>query len=208
MWWRSSAACVALLFSSAIEAGVVVAQTPDPALSTVVANPPEGGIWFMCPAGDGQSHPGLTAVVEVTLVDATGTPIFDYPFQDISVDGSVPDELHLCPGGLTADANTDLSGFTTISGPPAGGGGTSEGLAVLLSGIPLGAPAVPILVNSPDLNGDGLVNLTDLAIASLDWRGVTQQQNPIPFRVDFLPDDELNLMDVVLFARHRDHVCP
>ena len=51
-----------------------------------------------------------------------------------------------------------------------------------------------MLVNSPDLNGDLLVNLADLSLFAQDYFG------PYNYRSDLRWDGDLDLGDLVVFA--------
>jgi hypothetical protein len=57
-------------------------------------------------------------------------------------------------------------------------------------------------VNSPDINGDGIVNLADVGAFAADY--VTGYA----FRSDFNGDGVLNLIDVAVMAAHFGHGPP
>lgn len=63
----------------------------------------------------------VDATITLTVNDATGAPIFLYPFEDMwletSAGGMVP-----CNGGTTADFSTDINGETTFSAALYAGG--------------------------------------------------------------------------------------
>jgi hypothetical protein len=136
-------------------------------------------------------------------------PVPDYPAEDIWLEaqGLVP-----CPGQAHADDDTDAEGWFTFSLPLQMGGWTDpEGgdphPYIMVAGSPLcelNGPAIQpaILVNSPDLNADGQVNLSDVGLFSSDFYGAHR------FRSDFFWDGVLNLADVGRLATGIGHECP
>jgi hypothetical protein len=56
--------------------------------------------------------------------------------------------------------------------------------------------------NSPDLNGDGVVNLSDLSIFADDYYGGYM------FRSDFHYDGSIDLNDLAKFASSWNAACP
>jgi hypothetical protein len=134
-------------------------------------------------------------------------PVPNYPGEDIWLE--IPGAFS-CLGGATADGPTDSEGWFTFSLPLFMGGWNEPG-----GGLPLvfvnggalfdqdGAPISPtIVVNSPDINADLLVNLTDLALFSIDFHG------SYSFRSDFIWDGVINLSDVVWMAVLMGDECP
>lgn len=180
---------------------LAMAGIPDPTQSTASS---ATGCFDMTPAGTGQTlgNEGLT--ISVTVVDGGNIPIPGYPFQDIWWDDNGNGDLALCQGGTVADGNTNGSGFTTISGAAAGGGWTQAGVRVYLAGVPVtGSPALGIEVNSPDINGDIVVNLADLGDFAADFNDPAYN-----FRSDFTCDGAENLADVGDFAVANAQSCP
>jgi len=57
---------------------------------------------------------------------------------------------------------------------------------------------------NPDLNGDGVVNLSDIPIYS-DFSSGTRPYDP---RADFNHDGNINLTDTQFFSAHFNDVCP
>ena len=136
------------------------------------------------------------------------TVIVNFPHEDIWLEAP---GLASCIGGAVADANTDSEGWFTFSGSPKMGGSNDPnaalpGLTVVISGAPLDDLFVPIrphiLVNSPDLNADGQVNMPDIPPFADDYYG---QYN---FRSDFVYDGVINLSDVVRFVESLGESCP
>lgn len=181
-------------------AGLASAGVPDPGLST--ASAAGSGTLRITPEGAGNTLGGIGATVTVTVLDATGTPIAGYPFQDVFLDDSGTSEISLCQGGSAADANTNASGVTTISGAISGGGWTQNGLQVYLAGVAIGAP-LAINANSPDLNADLQVNLVDFSAFGSDFlSGV------YVFRSDLSFNGAINLADFSTFGIHFGEACP
>ncbi len=187
-------------------AGLAWAGVPDPGQSEVSA---VGGAVTITPAGNGQSLTDRGTPVTVTVRDANGLPIAAYPAQDIWLDDAGTGDINLCQGGSLADADTDVNGVTTISGVIAGGGFTQAGMSVYVSGVALtvavdsgtGSTIVNIDVNSPDINGDRTVNLSDISLFTGDLVVPT-------FRSDFNHDGGVNLSDISLFTSWIGESCP
>lgn len=181
---------------------LAMAGIPSPANSTAGS---AAGCFDITPGGNGPTlgNEGLT--ISVTVVDGGGLPIPGYPFQDIWWDDNGNGDIALCQGGSVADANTDGSGNTTISGATAGGGWTQAGVRVYLAGVPITSTGslLAIEVNSPDINGDITVNLVDLGTFAADFNAPAYN-----FRSDFTCDGFENLADVGRFAIHNAEVCP
>lgn len=128
--------------------------------STVVT---DGGLLLTCPAGDGATleHIGGTITITVRSMCPEWTeplPIAGIPATDIWLwsEGMV-----LCGGSSSANADgpTDSEGTTMISGPVASGG-SSETVHVVVMGIFLGE-MTNLSVVSPDIDQDLEVGLTD-----------------------------------------------
>jgi hypothetical protein len=182
-------------------ASMASATIPDPALST--ANAAGTGVIMAAPSGAGDAIGDIGATITVTVVDGSGTPIAGFPFQDIYVDDT-DGSISLCQGGSTADANTNASGVTTISGTIGGGGFTINDLAVYISGVQVtGGSPIDIDVNSVDITADLKVDLADLGAFAGDFTG-----GVYVFRSDFNYNAALDLADVGRFAQFFGDVCP
>jgi hypothetical protein len=74
----------------------------------------------------------------------------------------------------------------------------------MANGVPVWAldPRVPLHFNSPDINGDLVVNLVDLQIFTAEYF-LTQG-----FRADFHRDGVVNLSDLAQFAYAFGGACP
>jgi hypothetical protein len=181
-------------------ASLAFANVPDLVLSDAAIAPGAvGASVFVLPNATGAnfavaSLPGGTvdATITVTLVDEFGDPIFLYPFEDMWLETSLGG-LVFCPGGTVADASTDALGETTFSNPIAGGGNSlGEVVMVMIAGAPL-VDTVNLTFNSADINGDLLVNLSDIV-------NFTPMLNSYNYNGDFNNDGVINLSDIVRFT--------
>jgi len=153
---------------------------------------------------------GETVDVSITLIlrDNLDDPIAGYPAEDlylVSEDGG----LVLCNGGSIADRNTDSLGMTQWTQPLAAGGASQAEAVVMANGSPVWAleSRVPLQFNSPDMNGDLVVNLSDLqqfAVAFFESRN----NHSSDFRADFQRDGQINLADLARFAPAFGTACP
>jgi len=176
---------------------------PDYQLCTV-SSPASGAVsLFDVPDGSGDSlanalAPGgsrVDATISVTLRDSQNRPIVDYPAGDIFLrftDGTVIS----CDDGLVADGPTDIAGQTTISGPFRSGGHAGLYPARLVVGEceVLGFP-LELRVNSPDIDGDLVVDIPDLVTFNGDVGSAA-------YRSDFNFSGHVDLADFVLLSHH------
>jgi len=158
----------------------------------------------------------VDATIRVRLVDSWLNPIANFPFEDMwlqfELDGGTATGC-LSYGGnyeggvFLADASTDVDGWTEFALPLRGGGWTEGPVWIYLNGGPamdpdfMTWPALPLRANSPDLNGDLLVNLSDFAPFTGDLFSVYH------YRSDLMWDGVLDLSDVVLFTGSIGVVC-
>ena len=145
----------------------------------------------------------VDATITINLLDCLGVPVPGYPSEDMwleSADGG----LAMCVAGSITDANTDANG-QAFWAQPLRAGGSSEALTiVIVNGAPLTTNAgLAISFNSPDINGDRVVNLTDVPSFATDFYGSAYM-----FRSDFHYDGTVNLSDVVLMAQGLGADCP
>lgn len=187
-------------------AGVATAGIPDETNST--ASAANAGVVLMTPAStgnaisDGRQLPGtpVDCTITVTVLDAGMLPVANYPFQDIYVDDAGGGGMVLCQGGSVADADTDNSGVTTISGI-IGGGGFTTSSQVYISGTPLAGPALAVGFNSPDIDPNLVVDIADFSQFGIDF-GSTQ------FRSDLVYDGSVDLADFSAFGLTFGQSCP
>ena len=144
--------------------------------------------------------PTIDATIELWVRDAFGDPIYLYPFSDMWLETEVKGMV-LCPGGSVADQSTDINGYTTFSGSMFAGC-CGSGMLVLINGAALNQAALNMLVNSPDMNCDLTVNLTDVILFAGAYYGAYD------YCADFYWDGNLNLSDIVVLAQNQGAACP
>jgi len=200
-------ACVLMIGSAAL----ATAGVPDLQLSTAsrAYAGPETAVLFNIPNGGGNAFTSaaiaagtVDATITLTLLDGAGVAVANFPFEDAWVE-SADGGLFACVGGTSADANTDANGVTTWANPLAAGGNSEAVTVVMVSGAALtSSGGLAISHNSADINGDGVVNLTDVPIFAGDFFGA------YAFRSDFSFDGSVNLSDVVRLAQALGAECP
>lgn len=163
---------------------------------------------------DGSGPPLTEArVADGTVVDATlhlalnnscpeDGPVVGFPREDMWLE-SLGGGMMFCPGGSIADGPTDEDGHTQWSQPLTGGGWDEGNCRVLVAGDPLGSlQGQTVNFNSPDLNGDQVVNLIDVGLFAQDYYGEYH------FRSDLARDGVLNLSDLYHLAVSVGQSCP
>ncbi len=143
----------------------------------------------------------VDATITMTLFDCYGDPIAYYPAEDLwleSLDGG----LIPCIAGTIADENTDENGATYWLDPLMAGGSSLEFCFAFVSGIWVEEIHLPLLFNSADMNGDGVVNLTDVAMFSAVFFGSYH------YSADFYCDGQMNIADVGRMALGVGASCP
>ena len=163
---------------------------------------------LVVPDGDGnpftEAHDEEGNMVDATITliirDGAGDPIINYPFEDAWLE-SEDHGMVACVGGAVANASTDVQGMTYWSNPMFAGGYSQAPTRVFVNGLYL-PTTLALSYNSPDINGDGAVNLSDIALFSIAYFSGYQ------FRCDYNGDGELNLADVTIVAEHIGASCP
>ena len=162
---------------------------------------------------DGSGSPVTEArTADGTVVDATihltiitfcngEEPVVGFPAEDMWLE-SIGGGMVPCLGGTIADYATDLDGHTQWSLPLMAGGWDEGNCRVMVSGMALGNPGgLTLNFNSPDIDGNRVVNLTDLVFFSQDfWGGYA-------FRSDLVRDGVINLSDVAVYAESVGKSC-
>ena len=141
------------------------------------------------------------ATITVIVKDAAGAAIVNYPFEDIWVE-SVGGGMVPCTGGATSDASTDVNGMTQFQTPLQAGGSDLTDTVVLINGNAIGG-TVLVSYNSPDLDANGAVNLTDVQFFASDFYAVSYA-----FRSDLFFDNIINLSDIPVMASSVGAACP
>ena len=143
----------------------------------------------------------IDATITLLLTDYNLDPIVGFPAEDMWLE-TADDGMAACIAGTIADGPTGADGETTWTGSPlAGGNSGGETMHGVVSGWRLAAP-LPITVNSSDINGDLLVNLTDIAMFAQTLFGSYN------YAADFNFDGVVNLVDIVRFIPSIGTSCP
>lgn len=175
-------------------------------LSLVCA--PDGGGLPFTQAFDpqGQQVDGTLTIILYDDIPPWGSPVPHFPHEDIWL-MDLHGELALCQEGSLPDQDTDADGMTYWSQPlRTGGHAEPDGdnqLAIFVMGWDLGLEGLAeFRVNSPDQNGDQVVNLSDIALF------VSKYFGGYDYASDFHWDGVLNLSDIVYLARSVGAQCP
>lgn len=147
----------------------------------------------------------VDATIHLTLLyncDGVVGSVANFPVEDLWLE-TVGGGVVFCRGGSIADDPSDLDGNTKWSLPLRGGGWDEGASRVVVNGMPLGSSeGLTLNFNSPDLNGDGQVNLMDVTEFAQDYfSGYT-------FRSDLFRDGVPNLSDLGSLAEFMGKSCP
>lgn len=192
-------AMLALLL--AVIAAPALADVPSPSLCTIDMEPYAATL-FTVPDGSGNPFTDarflgdpVDATLTITVVNASGDPIVNYPAADIWFEGTgfVP-----C-SGAHPDSDTDQLGQARWTAPLAGGGSTAF-IQAMIAGDPLPV-ATALSIVSPDMTGDLMVNLGDITL-------FTQALDTYSFGADFNADGQIDLSDISLMAQAIGAACP
>lgn len=173
----------------------------------------------ICPAGDFEyirdSCGGCCDYIWVCVRNYLGEGVAGVPWTDYWLNACDPaQELCLCAQPVVADSLTNADGYTTISSRIAAGGCVlTDGLYLAVQGkIILAKPAcsypvcLDIILVSPDMTADCVVNLSDLAIFGLGYNLDPGKPGYNPC-CDFNDDAVCNLSDFAHFGGHYLHSC-
>ncbi|MCK9996581.1 MAG: hypothetical protein KAH56_09940 [Candidatus Krumholzibacteria bacterium] len=172
-------------------------QGPEPL--TLMITPDGTGGYF----SDARTPDGTIADATITLLlmDYFNTPIGYFPREDIWIQSG--------DGGITfcgiydlwPDTDTGPDGRTSWFQRPKGGRHSEEPMVVYVNGTPLAGPPLELYFNSPDITGNGSVDLTDVTWFTMDYF------SGYHFRSDLHRDGVLNVSDVVLLAQWMGRRC-
>lgn len=144
----------------------------------------------------------VDATLRVQILDSAFQPIAHFPAEDMWL-ASLDDGLITCIAGSAADSNTDSEGWTVWAEPLNAGGYSTEPCRLYVNGqAPVNWLDLDLLFNSPDINGDGQVNVADIALFSSSYFG------SYSFYADFHYDGVLNLLDISRLATGMGASCP
>lgn len=186
-------AVVLLVTVFALPAAAQIDPNASSALLTIPVN------LMVLPSGTGPLMPG-GLYIKVQVIDMNGVAVVGLTNRDFEVDGFPPATFG---DGFLAPATWDVppAGFA-VSGSPGlyylsgsfiAGGWCTQAL-VKVQGVQISGAPLPLAMNSPDINGDGIANLADIGIFVADLVGVYH------WRSDFNGDGTINLADVGFMA--------
>jgi len=209
---RSVLACAAVLAC----ATAALADQPIICLADLEFAP-EGPVCLLAvPDGSGTPHSGARAlggeVVDATVRFRVITyegqgPVYAYPWEDIWLAFDASTAVPCAWAEFSADEDSDADGTMQFSYPMAAGGRSEGPVTIYLAGAPAwdenlqDLPPLPIAYNSPDIDGDLAVDLTDITLFTQD---LGQGSG---FRSDFNYDGVINLTDITLFTPHLGAAC-
>lgn len=188
-----------------------VTGLPDLSYSVVVWNAAAGGpaTLLVVPDGSGPSftqarRPDGTpvdATIALMLTDPCG-PVPNFSRNDVWLE-STGGNFVPCIGGTIADNNSDASGLMRWVLPLHAGGNSPGPCVVVINGAPLYTmTTLDLHFNSPDLNGDRVVSLNDVALFAARYFGA------YAFAADLHADGHIDLADIPLLARSMGAHCP
>lgn len=207
---------VLLVFASAVFAGDVDDCESDCGLGGD-CNPDTMKV-TNCPAGDYEQIyrgcGGTGAYIWVLVKNGSGGGIPGVPTTDFWLQGCV-EEIYLCPSSVVTDSLTNGSGATTLSLAQIAAGGCSinGGVYLVVQGQVIKVkPActenkcMDIMFKSPDISGDGLVDIVDVYPFGLSYNKSKGEAGYDPC-CDFTDDDLVDISDLAGLGRHYLHEC-
>lgn len=172
-------------------------EGPEP-LTLMITPDGTGGYFSQARTPEGAS---ANATITLLLLDAGGVPVTNFPSEDIWVQAE-DEGIAICGNfGLWPDTDTDQDGQTQWFQRPRGGGYSEGPLIVYFVATPLSGPPLELYFNSPDINCDRTVNLSDVGWFALDFFGAYH------FRSDLHRDGVINLSDVSPLAEWMGRSC-
>jgi hypothetical protein len=173
----------------------------------------------VCPAGDFEfirnGCGGDADYIWVEVKDAAGVGIANIPWTDYWMNAcDAAQELCLCASPIAADSLTNSAGRTTFSDRMAAGGCIlTGGMYVSCQGktfLDVATCTAPICIDivivSPDINADCLVNLSDLSFFGQSYNKSLGAPEYDPC-CDYNDDDTCNLSDFSFLGEHYQHAC-
>jgi hypothetical protein len=166
-----------------------------------LCNSPNGGgkPFTQAFAPNGQMVDGTLTITLYDEIPPFGNPVPNYPKEDIWLE-DLFGGIVFPVGGTIPDENTDEFGVTYWTQPLHAGGYAEpvdgNQFVINVSGWILHSPALSdFRANSPDINGDLMVNLVDIARFASAYFA-----RPYDYATDFNFDGLNNLEDIVILA--------
>ncbi len=156
----------------------------------------------------GGTGPHYNCTITLTVNNSAGDPIANWPASDMWLETEAGGMALPCPAGTIADFNTDADGETTWNAGLLCGGASDhaggELMQVMISGAPLEHDGMPIFVNSADMNGDGIVAITDVSYFAAIYLDPLDND----YAADYFWDGAVNISDLVMFSQGYGSTCP
>ena len=161
--------------------------------------PPGNHVLLICPQGDGPTLAEKGAVITLTYTELVHS-------EYVQAIGGCNGGITWCGDNPLSDSLTGDNYQTTFSGAFAGGGYDSEIRFVLYQFYlpPCWEQYVPLVLVSPDINADLVVNIVDLAIFATGFQSPPKSYD---VRFDFDGDGTVGLVDFYYFSLHWQHGC-
>jgi len=174
---------------------------------SLLCTPDGSGIPFT-QAFDSTGQP-VDGTITMTLYDDSppwGNPVAYFPAEDIWLE-DMTGSLIMCLAGTIPDGDTDANGTTTWTRALYAGGhiepaGGNQLWIMVMGGRIEGGDLPDFRLNSADLNGDLVVNLTDVAHFTMGFYGSYSYTNALHW------DGSINLSDLGELARANGATCP
>ncbi len=153
----------------------------------------------------------VDATISVRLIDEFGTPVTGFPAESIGLVAESGGWIQCDGQEITADADTDVNGRTTISGALFAGGHSATGElmqvtvddpAVTSISYPNGLSGLEYFVNGPDITGDLASDLVDVGEFAIVFSGAYD------FAADLVYNGTIDLSDVGEFSLGFGSACP
>lgn len=168
--------------------------------ATLLVMPDGGGPPFTAARDPGGAV--VDATIRLVLKDYSDALIANFAAEDMWIE-SLDQGLVFCAGGSRADHNTDMQGITSWTLPRRAGGWSQAQCRVIMNGQPVTGGIDPALhFNSPDLDGDLEVTLTDIGLFAEAYFG------DYAFAADLQFNGAVNLGDIGVLAGAVGAGCP
>ena len=207
--WKSLFVGVLVLISGTAHGEIL--ELPDMDLSTaeMAYQGPETLTLMITPDGTGgyfttaRTPDGVIADATITLHvrNVVGDPMAFFPREDIWIQSEDRDIAFCGIFDLWPETDTDWDGMTYWLQGPRGGGYHEGPIVVYVISQALSQPPLALSFNSPDITGNGIVSLGDVAQFAGDFFGAYH------FRSDLHRDGVINLSDVVPLAMWMGRGC-